>query len=56
VVSEFDGQPYRLGGPMVLATNGKIHEEMREIALGISRRDPSAPLQAPLQPAKKSAF
>jgi len=53
VVSEFDGQPYRLGGPMVLATNGKIHEEMREIALGISRRDPSAPLQAPPQPAKK---
>jgi len=53
MVSEFDGQPYRLGGPMVLATNGKIHEEMREIALGISRRDPSAPLQAPPQPAKK---
>jgi myo-inositol-1(or 4)-monophosphatase len=44
-VSEFDGRPYRLGGPMVLATNGKIHEEMRETALAISKRDPNSPLQ-----------
>jgi hypothetical protein len=36
----------------VLATNSIIHEEMRETALAISQRDPSAPLQAPLQPVK----
>jgi myo-inositol-1(or 4)-monophosphatase len=52
-VSEFDGRPYRLGGPMVLATNGKIHEEMRETALAISQRDPNAPLQGLPQPTKK---
>ena len=44
-VSDFSGQPYKLGGPMILATNGAIHEEMRKIALEISQRDPAAPLQ-----------
>ena len=44
-VSDFAGQPYSLGGPMILATNGLIHEEMRRIALEISRRDPAAPLR-----------
>ena len=44
-VSDFTGQPYRLGGPMILATNGTIHEEMREVALEISQRDPAAPLR-----------
>jgi myo-inositol-1(or 4)-monophosphatase len=48
VVSDFHGKPYRLGGPVVLATNSLIHEEMRETALAISQRDPNAPLQAPL--------
>ena len=56
-VSDFDGNPYQLGGPVVLATNSLVHEEMRETALAISRRDPSAPLPAPRwmppQPAKK---
>jgi myo-inositol-1(or 4)-monophosphatase len=56
-VSDFDGNPYRLGGPVVLATNSLIHEEMRETALAISRRDPNTPLQAPFslppQPIKK---
>src|SRR6267154_5342747 len=51
--SDFDGQPYQLGGPVILATNSLIHEEMRETALAISKRDASAPLQAPLQDAKK---
>lgn len=50
-ISDFDGQPYALGGHVILATNGLIHEEMREVALRISQRDPDAPLQAPLQPA-----
>jgi myo-inositol-1(or 4)-monophosphatase len=44
-VSDFDGQPYQLGGPVVLATNGVIHEEARGIAFEISQRDPAAPLR-----------
>ena len=47
-VSEFSGQAYTLGGPMVLATNSLIHEEMRKVALAISQRDPAEPLRAPL--------
>jgi myo-inositol-1(or 4)-monophosphatase len=31
-VSDFDGLPYELGGPVILATNGLIHEEMRAVA------------------------
>ena len=37
-VSDFEGKPYHLGGPVILATNGLIHEEMRAAALEISRR------------------
>ncbi|MGB2642356.1 MAG: inositol monophosphatase family protein [Candidatus Acidiferrum sp.] len=44
-VSDFEGHPYPLGGPVILATNGLIHEETREVALEISRRDPAAPLR-----------
>ncbi len=44
-VSDFKGQPYQLGGPVILATNGIIHEETRGVALEISRRDPAAPLR-----------
>src|SRR6266481_1708034 len=44
-VSDFAGQPYSLGGSVILATNGLIHEEMRRIALEISKRDPAAPLR-----------
>jgi myo-inositol-1(or 4)-monophosphatase len=32
-VSDFAGAPYQLGGPVILATNGLIHEEMRAAAL-----------------------
>ncbi len=39
-VSDFRGNPYQLGGPVILATNGLIHEEMRAMALEISRRSP----------------
>lgn len=46
-VSDFAGEPYKVGGPVVLATNGRMHEEMRKIALEISQRDPNAPLRAP---------
>lgn len=41
-VSDFHGEPYVLGGPVVLATNGLIHEEMRQIALEVSKRDPAS--------------
>jgi myo-inositol-1(or 4)-monophosphatase len=44
-VSDFTGQPYQLGGPVILATNGIIHEEARGVAFEISQRDPSAPLR-----------
>lgn len=44
-VSDFAGKPYALGGHVILATNGLIHEEMRRIALEISKRDPAAPLR-----------
>ena len=37
-VSDFEGQPYHLGGPLIPATNGLIHEEMRKVALDISTR------------------
>jgi len=37
-VSDFDGRPYTLGGPVILATNGLVHEEVRGVALEISRR------------------
>jgi myo-inositol-1(or 4)-monophosphatase len=52
-ISDFQGHPYALGGPVILATNSLIHEEMREIALAISQRDPAAPLQAPTQTIKE---
>jgi myo-inositol-1(or 4)-monophosphatase len=39
-VSDFEGKPYQLGAPVILASNGLIHEEMRRVALEISRRAP----------------
>ncbi len=39
-VSDFEGKPYQLGGPVILATNGLIHAEARMVALEISRRVP----------------
>jgi myo-inositol-1(or 4)-monophosphatase len=35
-VTDFDGRPYELGGPVILATNTLIHEEMRAMANEIS--------------------
>jgi myo-inositol-1(or 4)-monophosphatase len=48
-VSDFHGANYALGGPVVLATNSRIHEEMRLAALAISERDPSRPLESPVE-------
>jgi myo-inositol-1(or 4)-monophosphatase len=42
-VTDFHGKPYELGGPVVLATNGLIHEEMRQVGLEVSQRDPALP-------------
>src|ERR1700704_1572082 len=39
-VTDLAGQPYRLGGPVVLATNGLIHEEMLSVAARIAKREP----------------
>ena len=39
-VSDFEGKAYGLGGPVILATNGLIHEEVRTVALEIARRGP----------------
>src|SRR5216684_3480671 len=44
-ITDFPGSPYQLGGPVILATNGLIHEEMRAMALEISRRGSAPPSQ-----------
>jgi myo-inositol-1(or 4)-monophosphatase len=44
-VTDFAGNPYQLGGPVILATNGLIHEEMRAMANQIAQGNPGAPLQ-----------
>jgi myo-inositol-1(or 4)-monophosphatase len=43
-VSDFAGNPYQLGGPIILATNGLIHDEMCAMAREIARRS-AAPLR-----------
>jgi myo-inositol-1(or 4)-monophosphatase len=40
-VSDFEGKPYKLGGPLVLATNGLIHDEMCAMAGKITKSGPS---------------
>jgi myo-inositol-1(or 4)-monophosphatase len=37
IVTDLDGEPYRLGGPALLASNGLVHNEMIEVA-GIAER------------------
>lgn len=37
-VTQFDGQPYRLGDRELLASNRRVHSEMREVAAGIAER------------------
>lgn len=49
-VSDFDGKPYHLGGPVILATNGLIHEEMCAAAREISLRGPATPCPATAHP------
>jgi myo-inositol-1(or 4)-monophosphatase len=37
-VTTFSGQPYRLGDRELLASNGWVHEEMKQVAAGIAER------------------
>ena len=39
-VSDFAGTPYELGGPLILATNGLIHGEMRATAAKVAQSGP----------------
>ncbi len=45
VVTGFDGEPYRLGDRELLASNGHVHAEMKQIAADIAER---AATQTPL--------
>jgi myo-inositol-1(or 4)-monophosphatase len=36
IISDMQGQPYTLGGPSILASNGRIHEEMVSVAAEVS--------------------
>ena len=37
-VTQFDGQPYRLGDRELLASNGQVHSEMQSVAASIAER------------------
>lgn len=38
LVTDLAGQPYRLGGPSILASNGRIHGEMQQVAASIAEQ------------------
>ena len=44
-VTDLEGEPYRLGGPSLLASNALVHGEMLRVAADIARRNPSAAVQ-----------
>jgi myo-inositol-1(or 4)-monophosphatase len=44
-ITGMNGEPYGLGGSMILATNGLIHDETQKVAFEISQRDPDLPLR-----------
>lgn len=50
VVTNFSGQPYRPGDYETLASNGRIHEEMRQMASHIQERTVKEGPQAEKQP------
>ena len=41
-ITDLDGQPYVLGGKSILASNGLIHEEMKQLAAEVAQRTPLA--------------
>jgi myo-inositol-1(or 4)-monophosphatase len=42
-VTDFSGRPYRLGDPQLVASNGRIHGEMQQLAAEIAAQSSSAP-------------
>src|SRR5258706_8482903 len=38
IVTRFDGQPYQLGDRELLASNGRVHSEMKQIATDVAER------------------
>lgn len=42
-VTQFNGQPYRLGDRELLASNGRVHEEMKEVGASIAEKVASGP-------------
>jgi myo-inositol-1(or 4)-monophosphatase len=43
IVSDLEGRPYRPGDKTILASNGKVHEEMKQVAAGIAERVAAMP-------------
>ena len=43
MATTFTGQPYRPGDPDTLASNGHIHEEMKQVAAGIAEKVAAGP-------------
>lgn len=37
-VTDFSGRPYHAGDPVILATNGRIHQEMQQLAADVAER------------------
>ncbi len=37
-VTQFNGQPYQLGDRELLASNGRVHSEMQEVAASIAEK------------------
>jgi myo-inositol-1(or 4)-monophosphatase len=44
-ITDFEGKPYRPGGPNILASNALVHDEMLRVIADIAQRSPSSPLQ-----------
>jgi myo-inositol-1(or 4)-monophosphatase len=42
-VTQFNGQPYHLGDRELLASNGRVHEEMQSVAADIAERAAASP-------------
>ena len=49
-VTTFSGQPYRPGDHETLASNGHVHEEMRQVALDVRERAAQRPVDADVGP------
>ena len=47
MVTDFSGQPYQLGARELMASNSRVHAEMREVAAETARTAPNAPLANP---------